>query len=275
MKFIELFASIPQYVYQFSAITTTLALTFYANLIWPSEAKYLSMFGVVANIIVIGWIIAVYEEFVEKLFRFISLNVPVEIVASIYLTLYFGFFAIFLDSAFLGVIAAITFVSIFSFTMSTTGLCTMIGYNKEDFVNQSLFVTLLIVVGYSIISILGIQIPYLNVFSVGIEYVLTIVLVVTLLIKTSFAFDDDKMFGLNILIFVALFFASLIASFLFNLQVIPAIINTGFLIFLLGWLHYFTTKISGILTMFMAAVTLYLSALLIEAHPEYFVTKLF
>jgi len=60
-----------------------------------------------------------------------------------------------------------------------------------------------------------------------------------------------------------------------NLDVIPSIINTTFLIFFLGWVHYFTYKINGILTMFIAAITMYFSAILLEMYPEYFVTYLF
>lgn len=274
-EFILFFASVPQFVYQAVVLSVTLTMTFYPELIWLSEAKYLSVFGVVANIFVLGWIVATYDEFVDKILSIISLNVPIEIVLSIYATLYFGLFAIYIDSSLLGVIAALSFVSIFGFTMSTTGLCTFIGYDHDDLINQSLLVSLLTVVGYSIITIMGITIPYLSVFSVGIEYVLTIVLVITLIIQTSFAFDDDNMFGLNVVLFVLLFLMSLVASFLFNLQVIPSIVNTGFLIFLLGWLNYFVSRVNGILTMFVAAVTLYLSALLLESHSEYFVTTLF
>jgi hypothetical protein len=274
-KFIILFISIPQYVYQFIAITISLALTFYPELFWMSEAKYLSIFGVVANVVILGWIAATYNEFVDKIFNYISLNVPAEIVASFYSTLYFGFFAIYIDSSLLGIAATMSFVSIFGFTMNTTGLCTYIGYDKEDYINQSLLISLLVVVGYSIITIMEINVPHLEIFSLGIEYVLTIVLVITLIIKTSFAFEEDNMFGFNVFIFVILFIFSVITSFLFNLEVIPSIINTGFLIFLLGWLHYFTMKVGGILTMFVASITFYLSALMLEKYPEYFVNSLF
>lgn len=274
-KFIILFVSIPQYIYQALILSASLMLTFHSDLIWLSQAKYLSIFGVIANILIITWIIATYEDFVKKVFSFISLNFPIEIVASVYATLYFGLFAIYIDSTLLGIIASLSFVSIFGFTMSTTGLTTFIGYDDHEFIDPGLLASLFVVVGYSTITLMGISIPYISVFSIGIEYVLTIVLVITLIIKTSFAFEDDNSFWLNVVLFIFLACASIVTAFLYNFEVIPSIINTGFIMFLLGWLYYFTTKVSGILTMFMVSITLYLSALLLESYPEYFVTTLF
>lgn len=274
-KFIILFVAIPQYVYQTLLLTLSLTLTFYPDLIWATEASYLSIFGVIANIVIVAWIIATYEDLFMRLFKMLSLNMSPEIVASVYATLYFGFFAIYIDSSLLGIIAAMSFVSIFSFTMSTSGICTYIGYDKDDLIGVSLMSTLMVVTGYSIITIMGLNVPYIDVFTIGIQYVLTIVLVITLVIQTSFMYEEDNTFWLSVFLFIMVFIGANVGSFVFNLEVIPAIVNTGFLLFFLGWLHYFTFKLSGILTMFVAAITMYGSALMIEAYPEYFVTSLF
>ncbi len=274
-KFIKLFTSIPQYVYQTLTLAFSVILTFYPELIWASEASYLSIFGVIANIVIIVWIIATYEEFFTRLFKMLSLNMPPEIVASVYATLYFGFFAIYLDSSLLGIVASMSFVSIFGFSMATSGVCTYIGYDSDDYIGISLVNSLFVVTAFSIINIMGITLPYIDVFTFGIQYILTIVLVITLLIQSSFVYENDKMFGLSVFLFIMVFIGANVGSFVFNLEVIPSIVNTGFLLFFLGWLHYFTFKVSGILTMFVAAITLYVSALMLEAYPEYFVTSLF
>ena len=230
-KFIILFVAIPQYVYQTLLLTLSLTLTFYPDLIWATEASYLSIFGVIANIVIVAWIIATYEDLFTRLFKMLSLNMNPEIVASVYATLYFGFFAIYIDSSVLGIIAAMSFVSIFSFTMSTSGVCTYIGYDRDDLIGVSLISTLIIVSGYSIITIMGINVPHIEVFSIGIQYVLTIVLVITLVIQTSFVYEEDNTFALSTFLFIMVFIGANIGSFVFNLEVIPAIVNTGFLLF--------------------------------------------
>jgi len=266
---------IPQEVYQFAALATSIMLTFHPETIWASEALYLSIFGVIANVIILGWIADTYEEIVERIIRLISLNVPISIVVSAYATLYFGGFAIYIDSWFLGIIASIAFVGMFTFTMETSGICTFIGFDKEDLIVPGMLVSLLILVIYSFVTITNIPVPYLDVFSVGIEYVITIMLTISLVILTSFFFKKEAIFGLSILLFILTFLGANAGMILFGLNVIPAIVNTGFVLFFMGWLHYFTYQLSGILTMFVAAVTLYGTALLIEANPQYFVTALF
>jgi len=275
MKFFMFFLYIPQYIYQSIVLSFTLTLTFFPQFIWNSQSLYLSIFGVISNIIVLTWIFKIYEQFFVKIFKYISLNMPVHILMSIYLTLYFGFFSIYLNTCFLGIFTAISFVAIFTFSIEVFGSTTYIGYENENFILPGTFISLIILFLYSFINISGINIPYLNIFSVGIEYVITILLTISLLILTSFFNQEEKNFGIFVFLFVLSFILSNIGMILYGLQVIPVIINTGFLIFILGWLNYFVFKINGILAMFIAGITLYGTAIYIDLHPSYFVTSLF
>ena len=275
MKFLYLFTKIPEYVYQSLLLSLSIYLTFSPEIISVSESFYISNFAVFSNLILLFWIVIAYEKFFLKILSFISFNIPLQLIGSFYLTLYFSVFTIYLESQFLGIISLISFVSMLGFSMETSGLTTYIGYEDEDYLEISMFINGIILLSYSYITINNINIPYLNLFSTGIEYVSSIAFIIALLISSSFVFKDKPKFFLSLFLMVMSFLLSITSSILFNLEVIPAIINTGFFIFALGWLGFLTSKINGIVMSLSIGLSLYISALIIEKHPELFITTLF
>jgi len=151
----------------------------------------------------------------------------------------------------------------------------VIGYDSQAYVNTSMIINGILVAAYSYIMINNIQVPYIGLFSIGIEYVVTIAFTIALIINTSYFSRYDPVFGLSILIMILAFAGAFTGGLMFNLEVIPAIINTGFFIFILGWMSYLTYQISGILMLFVIGMSLYGFALLMEANPELFITALF
>lgn len=274
-KFLIHLVKIPTIIYQTLFLTMTLAMSFFPEHIYAEQATYIAIFGVIANIIVLAWIVGTYEDFFMRIFKIFSLNLSPFIVGCFYTSLYFGLFAIQLDSQLLGVLSCIAFVGMFGFIFETSGIHTIIGYREDDYMAISLIINGLIVLGFSLISINEIDVPYLSVFTSGIQYVCTIVFAVTLLIYSSFIFKNEKGFALSILLMIAAEAFSLISMTLYNLEVIPAIINTAFFLFVVGWVGYITKQISGILMAFVLGVLLYGSAVYIEKNPELFITALF
>lgn len=275
LNFMFLFTKIPAWIYQILFLGGSLFATFGANYIWESQSFYISNFGVVANLIVLGWIVADYEEFFSKLFKLISLNIPAHIAVGFYAMIYFGFFAISLESSFMGILSVISFVSMLTFFMFSTGMSTYIGYDDEDYVTVSMFINGILLSIYSYIVIMGVEIPYMQYFSIGIEYVLTIAFGVALLINASFFSKDRPQFLFSFLLMFVAFFAGLAGLYLFNLEVIPVIMNTVFFLFALGWIGYISFQFSSLFAMLVVSCTLYGSGLLLEKHPELFVTALF
>tara|TARA_Y100001960_G_scaffold333822_1_gene441240 strand:- start:2473 stop:3639 length:1167 start_codon:yes stop_codon:yes gene_type:complete len=275
MKFIHLFTKIPQIVYQVLVLALTLTATFKPEVLWASQAEYIALFGVIANVFVFAWFVAIYEKTLLKLLSYISFNLNPAIVASFYLTLYFGYFAISMDSQTISFFALFSLEAMFGFFIFTYGLTTYIGYEEEDYITISYVVNLVLVGLYSFVSITGFEIPYFNHFEVAIPYVSSIVLAVTLLIKTSFFYSDEKGFGVSIIVFILLTLFSIYAGIAFELEVLPAVMNTAFVIFILGWIGYLTSEISGILTATLIGLGLYGFALLIEKYPSYFITSIF
>lgn len=274
-KFIKLFTKVPMYIYLGLGLFLSLYTTFYSERIWLSQSYYLSLFAVIANVLIIFGFITVYEKFFRKIKELISLNLSEEIILSFYFMLYFGLFAIYFDSSFLGIFSVIGLATLFGFSFYTTGISTYIGYDDEDKISSGLYSSYFILLTYSLIKIFNLNIPYINSFSIGIEYVLTIMLVVTLLIQTSYFYQGEKGFEASIILFILVFVFGNIGGTIFDLTTIQVIINTGFLLFILGWMEYFIFKANGILAMFVSGFILYGLALFIENNHDYFITKLF
>lgn len=275
LKFIVFFTEIPVIIYQAVLLAISLFLTFNPESIFNSHADYLSMFGVVANIMVLGWIVATYEEFFEKLFKIFSLNIPVSIILPFYLSLYFGLFAVMIESQFLGILSVISFVAMFSFVFITTGLTTIIGFNKEDFILPSILINSAILTAYSAIELNGVNIPYVEFFSVGIEYIVSLCLVVALIITSSPFNKEEEGFGFGFFMMIVAFVCGLLGAFVFNMTVIPAFLNTAFFLFAAGWITYLVSSLGGIMIAFTLGAILYGGAMLMESYPELFVTALF
>ena len=275
LQFLVHLVKIPTILYQTLFLSATLSMTFIPEHIYAEQALYIGIFGVLANIIVIGWIVGTYQDFFEKIFKIFSLNLNPAIIGCFYLTLYFGFFSIHLDSQFLGIFSCIAFVGMFGFIFESTGIHTVMGYESDNYMGISLIINGLIILAYSLISIYEIDVPYISSFSVGIQYVCTIVFTVTLLIFSSFVCKNDNGFGLSVLLMIVAEGLALTGMYLFNLEVIPVIINTAFFLFVVGWIGYVTQQINGILMCFVMGIILYGSAIYIEKNPELFITALF
>ncbi len=275
VKIVLAIVNIPVVFYQILLMSASIFGTFYSEMIWASEAYYLSLFFIVSNILILGWIYSEKEEFWKKVFSYISLNMNPIVVVSFYLTLYFGFFTLQTESVFLSVLTLIAFESMFGFMIVTIGLTTYIGYEEDDYIGFSFIVNALLLTLYCATSIMAIEIPYFDLFSVAIAYISSIVFTVTLLIKSSFYFMDEKGFWFYVLITLLVSFGSMFGGSMYNLEIIPAVINTGFVIFISSWICYLTSTINGILTTAVIGVLLYGSALLMEKYPELFIMSIF
>jgi len=274
-KFIKVIALLPPILYQSIFLTASVFLTFYPETVTVAQSFYLSVFCIFMNVIIFASIVAVYPFVFLKILSSLSFKIKPEILIPFYLTAYFGFFTLYLESQFIGIFTLISFVSMFGFTMGTSGLCTWIGYEKDDYINSSLFINGVIVVLYSLAHIYDINIPYIEFFSVGIQYVCGLVFAITLLIYSSFFYEDDEKFAIFVFFMLLFEGLSLTALYLFNLPVIPVIMNTVFFIFALEWIGYLSSKASGIVMAFTLGLSLWGVGILLESYPEIFVTSLF
>lgn len=272
---LSLIKGVPVVIYQSLLMTLSIFLTFYSQSIFGSHAVYISSFCVVANIILLGWIIVTHDAILALIDK-LSLNFQPETVLFTYLTFYFGFFAIYFESSFIGILAVISFVSLFSFFTSNGRLSYTFGFEKEGLMNASIIINAIILSAYTFVTVKEIYVPYIEYFNIGIEYAISFSFVIGLLITASPFSTKEKMFSLSLMLMIASFVGfGIFGAFWFNMTVIPTFINTAFFLFVSSWVSYYAYKVSGILLAFIIGVALYSLAELIESFPHLFITSLF
>ncbi|MGF1729600.1 hypothetical protein [Photobacterium kasasachensis] len=271
---IGIIASIPSAVYQITLLMFSLLITIIPEVFWASETLYLALLGSIANLIILSWVGYDYHVTVNKIIRLISIGVKPHVLVPTYLALYFGSLAIWYQSNIFGVIAVACVLAAMGFVIIFSGLCVTMGVDDERVLPTLILVNFITLLTYSLIIILGYSIPYLEYFTVGVEYLCSLVLGVCLLISTSPLYKHSQFFTRAIIMMVVSGGLSVCGSVFYSLDVIPQFINTFFMLFLLGWVVELTKKAGFIALCFVVGCALYGFAIMLERHPAYFITSL-
>lgn len=271
---IEIIIAVPQIIYQLLFFSLSLTMTFSPEIIWASEAFYLALLGSFLNIFILIWFVITYPDACNKLLSLISLGVKKDLLAAFYLTLYFGMLAILYSSSAFGLFSVMALVSLTGFAFYHSNLTLALGVEKEGQLPVVIGTNLLILIAYSTMKILNIEVMHLEYFQVGIEYVCSIALGICLLIASA-PFRDSKVEAAYSILMILVSGTALIGSTFYGLSVIGAILNTCFVLFVLEYLAYLTYKVHYIFMTFVIGISLYGLALLVEANPQYFVNSLF
>lgn len=273
IRLFKKFINVPLNIYQGLLVSTSVIFTFLSQYLFGSHSIYISLFCVIANIILFYWIIITHDS----LLKFIKeLKVKTEYLIFSFLFLYFMFFTIYFESNLIGILSVISFVSLFIFYLANNSLMVVFGFEDDKLINSSIFINGIILGIYSFIKINGINIPYFNLFSTGIEYVVSIFFIIGLLIRILPIDYDNKLFPFFVfLMSVSFITLGLFGSLWYNMSVIPEIINTAFFIFISSWIFFYSGRINRIILSLVVGITLYGFAELIEAFPHLFITNLF
>ena len=278
-NFYKVITLIPNYIYQTVLLSISIALTFNPNLLLESQAFYIALVASFTNIFILGWFVADYYFLLKRYFKFLFVGIKPEILLGFYAFLYFGVLSILYTSSFFGLLSIMGFVGMLGFIFLYSDLIAIIGVEEDKEIHNVTFTTIFVLGIYSVVRILNIEIPYLESFYIGIEYVCSIALAVCLLIGSSmYIYDAHRnQFpkGLYTVMFVLVTIASMGISTLYGITVPSAIITTFFALYILGNIGYMTSKVNYIFMTFVLGAMLYGTALLMEKYPAYFVTSLF
>jgi hypothetical protein len=276
-EIVRLIVAIPAIILQSSLLFLGYMLISQAESIWALQAYYVSIIGVVIHIGTFYWFIFSYEDALEAIARKLTFNriSDIDIIFYAGVACYTAYFTIDLQSPVLGILAVSTFILIFG-----ENFCRLIGVEEENKNNVLLISTGLIVVSYSVLKVMQVNIPWLSYFSIGIEYAATGVLAFGLFVYSRFnikIIDNDNKVRQRcaVVAFVIIEILSLIALLTFNLPVIPAIINTVFFLYAIMTVVDLVAYKHGMLAIVLVAIILYGVAVLIESFPELFIQNLF
>jgi hypothetical protein len=271
---LALIVSVPIFAYQTVFMASGIVMTFFPELIWESQSFYLAFFGSFLNIIILFWISVSYEDFFKKIISKLSIGIKPDLLVCIYGALYFGSLAIMYSSSAFGLLTVGFIVTATGFVIYHSSLCVALGVEKEEHLGTAIISNLIILVTYSLIKINGIDIPHLEHFSVGIEYLCSLALGICLLIASSPMLDSNKNFGLATFLMFLCSGLALAGSVFFGLTTIAAFLNTIFVLYILEWIGYMSEKSGWVAFMFTLGSSLYGLAILLEKYPQYFVNSL-
>jgi hypothetical protein len=266
--------SVPVIIYQVLLLSLSLVMTFKPELISIEHSFHLALFGSIANIIILGWMAFFYKELFKKISKLLSLGLNVETMLSFWLFLYFGLFAVLQESSAFGLLSIIFLVSVTGFVIIHMGLGIALGAKSDNMLIPVVLCNLLILGAYSAIMIAGIKIPYLEHFSIGIEYVCSLALCVCLLITSSPFFTDEEGFGLCFLLMILVSIAGFSIGTFYGLTVIAAFTNTFFVLFVIEWLLYSVKDTNYTIIMGILAVLFWGIAKILSNYSQYFITNL-
>lgn len=252
--------AVPVIVYQGIFLAATLIGTVMPGLYWASQAFYVTLFCVFANLLIIGWIFAYNPALAEWFRKLFSLGVPPSVVAAFYGMAYFAVLAIVHSSQIFGFFAAVCFSAMFGFGMFyIPGVLYLDVSGKAA--NSVIISHTLILSAYTVASLMGA--PHLALFVAGFEYYCPIGLGLALLIGASPW--SGRFISRGILMFIVVLVLANIA-FSFGMRSIGSIIDIFAVLFLLEWLLYACWSVSILAGVFVTGVTLFGGGLFLESH---------
>ena len=268
------FLSVPVIIYQILSLVASLFLTFKPELISVNYSFYLALFGSIANLMILGWIAFFNKELFKKLGNIFSLGLNLGTMLSFWTFVYFGLFAVLHESSTFGLLSVMSFVSMTGFVIIHMGLGFALGAKKENMLPVIVIVNGLVLTLYSVLMIVGVQVPYLEHFSIGIEYVCSLALCVCLLIGSSPYLADEDGFWMYFLLMIVLSIVGFSCGVFYNLDVISAFTNTFFVIFVIDWVLYSLKDTNVTVIMAALAAICFGLAKLFEHYSEYLITSL-
>jgi hypothetical protein len=260
-----LLVKVPVLVYQIPFLALAVAMTGFPGLFWASQAFYVVLFGSVANLIVLGWIFAVYDKLALKLLDFMRLGMSVGTALAFWGMIYFGALALLHQSQIFGFAAAVCLSGVFSFGMYY-GSGTLWLHYEHKAEASVVFGHLLVLLAYVAARTLLPQLHAVSYFSVGLEYYCTVALCVGLLVSSSPLQPRGKPVGMYAGVFILVAIAALCGYYLLGQQVIGSMVACFFLLFCLEWLGYWGFKGGLIVGCAVLGTSIYGLSLLMEHY---------
>ena len=267
----HLLVKVPVEIYQIPLLTGSLYATIMAASISQSQAFYIALFASIANLILLGWILATHLKLVALLSKLFNLGIPVSSIISFWLMVYFGVLAIHYQSQLFGFFAAVALSGVFTFGLYYSWGTLFLHFEKSA-LPAVVFGHLLVLVGYAILHAMN-QLPeQAQYFAGGVEYYCSVALGVGLLVGASPWNRDNS--GLYVVTFLATIVAALVGYTMFDLTVIGSFIMCFALLFVLEWLMYLGYKSGVVIGSAIVGASLYGASMLMEQYSHLIVLTL-
>jgi hypothetical protein len=265
-----LIAMVPVWVYQSVFLAATVCASLFPTIIWQSQFFYIALFGIFGNLLVIVWILAIWNKLLDWLIKVLSFGLPLVSVVSLLLMVYFGAFAIVYQSSFLGFFAAVALSGVFTFSLYYMPGILFLHF-KENALPAMVFGHLLALTIFIVLLQLGIATEYLAYFNAGIQYYCTLALGVALLVGSSPFYRSASIF--YFLIFIAVCVAATFLYFFAGLTGMAIILYILFVLVFLEWIAYLGFKTGVITGLLLIGGLLFAIALILERYASVIINQ--
>lgn len=183
--------------------------------------------------------------------------------------------AVILQAWFIGLLAVLAVMAFLGFSVIVMPGVYCIGFEDKDAVARGTIAAFIVVAAFVTFKVLGINVPYIQVFSVGALYAGSFVFFLGLLISSSKWFSKDQYLLVQAVMIIACV-ASLFIGSVYHINELRGFAGTFLYLYLME--KYFEiphlSKHWAWAT-FIFGLILYVFAMVIKAYPEYFLTSLF
>jgi len=263
--FWRLICTLPAICYQILFVIIGLTLALVPMIISISEAQYVVIFGVLLAYVALVWWTIHYEEQSEILLEKLSLGLPIGMVWSFYHAIYFGFFAIREEIAFLQLVT-------FAWVVLgiAVGIFKLFNFEDKPYKGTKCFsLALSSTIVTCIILFLNQSSDWITPYYKFTYYGLVPLLLLSFSISGFYLQKPSwvKKFS-NIMMFSLLFISAPLPSF--GLDNLYAMINSG--VFAYGFITITTMvfRVSFLFGLISTSLVVYVLALVIEHNPEKF-----
>lgn len=265
----ELIVSVPMYVYQGVFGAATVAMTIVPQMIWPSQAFFVALFGAFGNLFIIGWVVKEYPRVQEALKKLFNLGIPEFVIISAWLIVYFGVLAVTYDSQVFGFFTTVSISALFGFGLFySPGVLFLTTRDKA--IPALIWSHFILLTAYGVAKINGVAIPHGDLFAAGVEYYWSIALGVAFLITMSpWSSSKDRVASL-IPFTISVILATI--AFTHGLASIGTVIGVFTVLVLVEWVLYASWSGGLIIGSLCSGLLLFGGGLLIERYGRAIMT---
>lgn len=267
----ELIEQVPMYVYQGVFGAASVFGTVFPSMIWASQSFYVVLFCAFANLIIFGWVVTSYKQVQEWLAKLFNLGIPEFVVASAWMAVYFGVLAVAHDSQIFGFFTTVAISALFGFGLYYSPGVLFLNQHEKA-IPALVWSHSLLLIGYGFVKLNGISVPYMQLFTAGVEYYWSLALGISFLITLSpWASSKDRV---GSLIPATLAFVLSMVAFSYGLQSISTVLFICFVLVALEWLMYASWSGGLIIGSLCSGLVLFTGGIMLEKHGRAILTAI-
>jgi hypothetical protein len=261
---------VPIVLYEILAYGTCIALMYFG--LGMQNGVFVALLGCLG---LIGGIILTFnahEEAMKSFFKKMKVN-EMSFV-SLVLCIIWSIVAILYSSKMIGFMSVMALEAFLGFSVAVMPLCYAIGFKDEDAIPRAMGASFIILASYVAMRMTGYQNQYLEIFSTGALFMGTFVYFIGLLIVSCKYYRSNNFVFLQILT-IASGVAALFLGSVWGITQLQSIGGTFFFLYLLEkYIEIIKIKEHWAWGTFGLGLILFLSAMFMKAHPQYFLIGL-